>query len=475
MAASTAALTGASLVSPSHTQRSLLENGDVFRLLQLPENFIIGLDTVALTTSKTFHGFRDIPPGVHFIWAQQPGGVSRCGYWFVTGERGRLRVKEWDRYNEVLREPRRQVQVTDHNDDLGTVAQLLRPYVTQDQRNRPNVPIDNALPAWAQSPATVWDTLTTAISTQSLARITGKQGVEEFLVDLIDSARDVQPDEPNLSTSTTTTTNQLNFLFTQDFRDLRILDLRSSSTATTSEATDTSLRVQALLSPHEPKEKKQPHDEPNPNPESSLLAELQFTFLTGTHLGNPACLEQWWDLVLKIVLRAYDLALSHPKLVAGLLRTLHAQLLYTEYYLASPGEASGAGDGARAGAYAGGDEEGEGRGLSGDRPIFVHRPLNKWKLVRLLSGYRVQLDGLPRGGEVDGTARLEEVDEVFGELVGWLWRIDIDLRRDEGAQQAGGETGGGQDRDSEEDEDEQPVVVELDEEGREVGLVSFRD
>jgi A1 cistron-splicing factor AAR2 len=29
--------------------------------------------------------------------------------------------------------------------------------------------------------------------------------------------------------------------------------------------------------------------------------------------------------------------------------------------------------------------------------------------------------------------------------------------------------------DSEEEEDEQPVVVELDEEGREVGLVSFRD
>ncbi|KAG7290211.1 hypothetical protein NEMBOFW57_000209 [Staphylotrichum longicolle] len=265
---------------------------------------------MAVTTSRSLLGFRDIPPGAHFLWVQQLSGVSRCGYWFVTTRQGTARIKQWDGYNEVLGKPGSPPRARNQEDNIEAVYPVLQPYTLYTHKDNAAKSLGGTHPAWARSPASLWQALTSAISTESLARITGEQDVQEYLVDSMDCPKDARH-----SASPTSTTkfdadpinNKLTFLFSQDMRDLQILDLQPSSARNA----DTSARVLALLTT---------------TADQAILADLQFTFLTGTHLGNPACLEQWWNLVLKIVLRAYTLALTRPQLARDLLRTLHAQL-----------------------------------------------------------------------------------------------------------------------------------------------------
>ena len=427
-----------------------LEKGDVFRTLELPDSFVIGLDTMAVTTSKSLQGFRDIPPGTHFLWVQQPGSVSRCGYWFVTEDRGRMRIKEWNRYDETMGEPAGQSGALEKRNRMRSIYPTLQPYTLHGQGHQAPGPKDGTLPDWARSPSSLWDTLTSTISTQSLGRITGKQDTREYLIDSMDSAKGAFP----------STNNELDFLFAQDFRDLQVLDLGSAK----ARVADTSSRVQAFLT----------HTNTNTTAttEQAILAELQFTFLTGTHLGNASCLEQWWNLTLKLVLRSYTLALSHPRLTSQLLQTLHAQLFYTEHYFAPAASGSGS-EGAeeeRCGIGRGGG--GGGDGPSSDRPVFQYKPLYWGKLRLVLAEYKTRLGGLLAGLGSGVTPEQEAVGVVFGELEAWLGRRGWELGERGGPGQGGGGEGV---VDSEDEEDEQPVVVELDGEGREVGLVSFRD
>ncbi|KAH6627588.1 AAR2 protein-domain-containing protein [Chaetomium tenue] len=429
-------------------QPAYLEKGDVFRTLGLPNDFVIGLDNMAMTTSKSLQGFREIPPGAHFLWVQHPGSFSRCGYWFITEDQGKIRTKEWNRHGETMGDPMGQPGPSDEGNRMDSIYPTLQPYMLHGQGHQAPGPKDGTLPDWARSPSRLWGILTSAISTHSLSRITGKQNTQEYFIDSMDSTKGTSPN----------TNNELNFLFTQDFRDLQVLDVAS----TKARVADTSSRIQAFLT-HNPNTNT---TDTNPaTPDQALLAELQFTFLTGTHLSNPACLEQWWNLVLKLVLRAYTLALSHPRLASRLLQTLHAQLFYTEHYFA-PGGGGGGGFGVDGAGGAGG-----GDGPSSERPIFQYKPLYWGKLRLVLVEYKARLDGLLAGLGGSVTPEQEVVGGVFGELEAWLGRKGWELG-------GRGETeeGGGEDAvDSEDEEDEQPVVVELDGEGREVGLVSFRD
>ncbi len=416
----------------------------MFLTLELPDHFIVGLDAMAVTTKRSLLGFREVPQGAHFLWVQQPSGVSRCGYWFTTGAQALVHLKQWDTQNETLGEPS-QAEARKWEASLKSVYSSLQPYTLHAHRDIPSTALEGTHPEWARSPGSLWHALTSAISGPTLERITTKTDVQEYLVDSMDCAKDTF--QAGNSSNITSINSNLNFLFTQDFRDLQVLDLGP----TQSRVADTSLRVQSVLNAS--------ITNPNPVTEADILAELQFTFLTGTHLGNPACLEQWWNLVLKIVLRAYTLAGPRPGLSRGLLQTLHAQLFYTEHFVgSSPSRV----------------DDGKEKGLSSeDRPIFEYKSQNKSKLYRMLGEYKKRLDGLLLSGQLgETTFEQQAVRRTFEELESWLWRRGWDLG---GEQKIETEMGGMRMDDSDEDEDEQPVVVELDEDGREVGLVSFRD
>ncbi|KAM7192794.1 AAR2 domain containing protein [Naviculisporaceae sp. PSN 640] len=437
-----------------------LEHGDIFRLLELPRNFIVGHDEIAFLTAKPGDdGFRDIAPGPHFLWVQQlssrqegdaqqlgdqHGPAPRCGYWYVTKQPGQIRVKQWDKYNEILGDVASQCEEDELKANLDSIYPTLRKYQLPGPSQHGKV-LSGPFPATTQT--SLWNQLTWAVSEPFLARVTRKRHVHEWLVDSSDCVNG----DTHLSLYHSTASraykaavsSELDFLFSQDFADLDLLDSRVK--AQVADPTDTSSRVLTLL-----------QNEQESITERDIIAELQFTYVTGTQLGNSACLEQWWELVLKIFLRSWDLIRLRPKLCREFLRTLHAQLIHTAGYVESPEE----------------NDRETTQGLNNEKPIFSTHLKNKRKLRRALSIYKRRLDETLLGLKDEVPGDMLEVGKAFEELEAWLWKYKWDLR----SELVDSEPDGGSDQGDEndgDDDDDLPVVVELDENGRERGLVSF--
>lgn len=439
----------------AQSDNSSLDHRDVFLLLSLPKDFIVGHDDMAITTNESLLGLRDIPTGTHFLWVQQPGATSRNGYWYVTREQnGRVHVKQWDQYNEVLSSLPHQAEERRQVENLKSIYPKLKPYnmrggASKRSSAKTSQPMPFSIggrgePSFITDPAKMWQQLTHAISEPFLARITGKKAVDAWLVDSADGA----VGEAYRAQYKSVQSSEFNFLFAQDFKDLELLD---SDPARKDVVEDTTDRVLALLrstdfdfDPYE------------------IVAELQFTFLTGTHVGNHACTEQWWDLVLKIIMRAYRLVLSYPVLTVELIRTLHAQVVYTEEYIESTSE----------------EEQEKGRsehtiGPSPDRPIYLFNLQNRRRLRTALATYARKLEEVLNGLGDAVTMEQSTARAIFGELEAWLFTRGWDL----GSKNAKAEETKRQDEIGEDDydDDDMPVVVDLDEHGKEVGLVSFND
>lgn len=432
-------------------------DGDIFVILDLPPNSTVGCDARAINTGASgFKGIRDIPPGPHFVWVSEPSALSRCGYWFVAQDGGRVRVKQWDKYNEVLAEPASKFELRDHRDN---VASLYPQLVSFRHGSDPA-----AVAGSDDEVQQLWRQLTSGISEGLLVRVTGRRDASEWLVATSDTAQG----EASFPQATTQLyqaivgPRELEFLFPEGDVDLTAAaagiqhpdhETNASTEAdadTNAGPPDTSAEILRLV------------DTPGTGiSEADVLGELQLTFLTGLHLSNLSCVDQWWHLVLKVVLRAHRLALLRPRLAAALVRTLHAQMVYDESYIAG-----------------GGADDAKDEGTS----ILDIVPGNKRKLRRALALYRRRLDelllDLPRDR---ATAEQGAVGKAFGELEAWCWKFGWDLRTGgDGEEERNGTRGQGRnigrhdDDNDDDDDDYKPVIVDLDADGREVGLVSFR-
>lgn len=464
-----------------------LDNGDCFVILGLPDKFTVGLDTIALTTSngRDFRGFRDIPPGPHFLWMSEPGAISRCGYWFVTGPRGDVRVKQWDRYNEVLgdassqfevREQKRSIEETypslmPHNFQGNAASNVAAPSLLppKDQPRRGSIPDPD--PEFTAGNIAIWQQLTSAVNPAFLARVTGKKSVSEWLVDTTDGAKgDMRFQEPSRLIKSIVG-SQFDFLFQQDIIDIQLLNITAGDHQSNS---DTTPRILALLRHSDSSSASSASSDASPSgpviTESDILAELQFTFLTGLHLGNYTCIEQWWHLLLKIILRAHALVLCRPTLVRFLLQTLHAQMVYNDRYIDHAAAA---------------EHERPGGPDTEDPELSTHSiletvPRNKARLREALTVYKRRLNQALLAERNDLSPEQVAAGRAFADLEAWFWRYGWDLRSDyvegdDGAAAVGGLIGGLMGDSDSEGEDYAPVVVQLDEQGREVGLVNFDD
>ncbi|KAK3990158.1 AAR2 protein-domain-containing protein [Cladorrhinum sp. PSN332] len=430
-----------------------LRRGDVFRIIDLPDDFVVGLDSVTMTTSKSLTGFRDIPEGAHFLWVQQPGHISRSGYWFVTARMpGQIRMKQWDKYNEVLGSVVSKVEDQAERQDMESRYLEMKPYTLSESAGNNSVHQHSGQRfRWARTPPELWRTLTNTISTRYLARVTSKRHVQEFHIDTMDCVRGEF--RPTSTKDLTGVSCELDFVTSQIFQDLRALN------GTAHVMTDTTRNVLGLL------------ESDADLTEDDLVAELQFTFITGTYLTNDACLEQWWNMVLKIVIRATGLVSSRPKLMKGLLQTLWAQMMFTEEYVEPEDED----DGVMMSSCCGGPKS--------DRAPYTYKTQMKGKLLKGLVSCK---KGLAREFRRLNRAMMSpehgELVDVWEEFVGWLKGVGWDIERlggreeeEEGAKEDGDKDSEGEGGEDSEDEDDQPVIVDLDENGREVGTVSFHD
>ncbi|KAK0716469.1 AAR2 protein-domain-containing protein [Apiosordaria backusii] len=431
--------------------------GDALRILDLPDNFTVGLDMMTMTTTKSLQGFCRVPPGAHFLWVQQPGAPFRSGYWFMTKyRRGEFRIKKWDKFNEVLADP-----TPKEKEAVDRRFEKLAPFTLDGLMNNKTrsagpavpdysfAPNDSLPPLWSRDPASLWATLTDNIVPASLSRVTSQPLGHDFHVDSTTDHSQNPPSEVGKET-TTDRSSQFNFVIKPE------MHITPYGTGL----------WQLWLGGNEPDETQM----------REMLSDLQFTFLTGTLLSNLACLEQWWNLVLKAVLKSWSLAEQRPEFVSEMITILHAQLYFTEVYLEgdnTPGSDGGSGSGKGKSTMEAGPNP--------DRVLYQVKRGNRDKLKKALESYRKEIETRARQQHGQHVA---EVRKTFEELECFLFGLGWDLRgwgsvhgkENDGKGSSSEDEDGNEDMDwNSEDDDDEPVIVELDEEGREVGLVSFND
>jgi A1 cistron-splicing factor AAR2 len=371
---------------PADRDVEMLQGGDVLILDDLPANFTVGCDTISFSTTQQFLGFRDIPPGAHLVWVSPLESTSsRSGYWIITPEKeekgpGKVYVKQWDKFNEILGDPASQAEARFQRERLGQIFAKLAPYHFKASTSAVSPPSQatnaDSLPPFLSS-TTIWQHLTSALQPQLLDRLTGGQK-EAWAVNSSDRivGETSLPEEAHLYP---TSAAQLNFLFPMD---QRLFDPAAEGSERTQQALDPTSWVLSRTQDGD-----------------ALLGEVQFAFLTGMHLGNYSCLEQWWYYTTLIIFRTYRLAIECPELALRLIRTLHAQLVYNERYL---------------------------EGSS----ILDTMPENAKRLQKALTVYKSRLNEQLLSLGERCTEEQSAVGEAFAALESWLWRFGWDLRGD---------------------------------------------
>ncbi|KAI0145871.1 hypothetical protein F4776DRAFT_379851 [Hypoxylon sp. NC0597] len=426
---------------PSESRHAFPTGGDVLILDDLPADFTVGCDTMSFSTKKSFPGFRDIPPGAHLIWVAPSEMTStRSAYWIVTpereeGEQAEVYVKQWDKFNEVLSDPASNAEERFQKERLEQIYDSLSPYQLRAATSGTLLPPPRQeaeqLPPFLSN-ETIWTQLTSAIHADLLNRITG-QTQRSWQVTTTDrvAGDENMAEEARLYA---TGKSQLRFTFPMD---APLISPTAEGPQRTRQALDPTSFVLSTL--ENATDGRRPED---------LAGELSFAFLTGMHLGNFSCLDQWWFYVNKVVFRCFDLATERPQLALQLIQTFHAQLVYNDRY------------------------------LEGD--ILEMMPDHAKKLQKTLITYKARLnEKLLALGEYI-TPRQHAVGEAFASLESWLWRLGWDLRgeyvRSGNLMLEDGEIVDMEVTDFEE-EDERgeyaPMVVELDNSGHEAGSVSW--
>jgi A1 cistron-splicing factor AAR2 len=414
--------------------------GDLILVLDLPDVFTIGYDSVSFT-AKQFRGLREVPPGVHFLWVSHPNGFStRCGTWVIGSSEGiRVHVLQWDKYNEILGEAAHAEERIQAAGVDETTFHRLAPYrdpaaVNQEAMAQPSAAV-------SERRLELWNQLTDSVSPSVLDRITAQQGHGHWFVHTADRvkgsvlmAAEMELDR-RVSQNPYLQVRELNFALSQLSRTY---STDNTGADRTSDATDATVYLESLLKDHS-----------GGLTQADIIGEFQLAYILGTHLGNDSCMQQWWHMLLKIVLRAYVLPERHPELASALLRTLAAQLSHSTEIL--------------------------------DTSVLEYSDTQSRDLRLALTVYKRRLDELCANGGTGQLATATALSQVEAVVAAppLDWDLDSEnyLRRGKATLEDGEEVELEMDELEAEDERGEwaPEIVELDEQGRPRDLVSWTD
>lgn len=286
-------------------------------LLGLPPNALAGIDLLSFTTSPRFRGVKNVPPGLHFIFAASSSALSvRNGAWFyVTPGVGspQVFVKKWDDSTEDLVAETSQAEVLRHKGNLGSIwKDGLTPYRQTVQEGD-----SGAEEGWSEE-STDWSRLTSQVTPTILSRICGLNPDHWSLTSTSSAAQDLeQIPGLELNTSVLQSEKELQFLPIDLKRTWRE---GATGRERTEAAQDRSWFLGDLIESHcQAKDKRARENE--------ILGELQFAFLMVLTLNNNSCLEQWKRL-LQLIFTCRQAIKERSHLFVELLRTLRIQLAH---------------------------------------------------------------------------------------------------------------------------------------------------
>lgn len=344
-------------------------------LLDLPEKALTGIDLLSFTTSPRFRGVKNVPPGLHFVFAASNSGFSvRNGAWFYVSPgvgSPQIFVKKWDESTEELVAETSQTDVFKHKANLGSIwKDGLTPYRQTVQQGDTGAE-DN----WSEE-STDWSKLTSHITPTLLSRICGLDPDHWSLTSASSATQDLEQ-IPGLETPSS---------MLHPEKELRFLPIdlkktwREGATGRerTEAAQDRSWFLGDLLENHcQAGDKRGREDE--------LLGELEFAFLMVLTLNNNSCLEQWKRL-LRLLLTCRQAVKERSRLFLDLLKVLRIQLAHCA------------------------DIEGD---------LFDMNELGGGFLRPLLTQFRRNLDEFDGKWKADLVDELENLQEFLAKEFGW--------------------------------------------------------
>lgn len=343
-------------------------------LLDLPPKALAGIDLLSFTTSPKFQGVKNLPPGLHFVFAATSAALSsRNGAWFyVTPGSGspQVFVKKWDQATEDLIAETAQAEVLRCKANLGSIwKDGLTPYRQTVQEGDSGTEEN-----WSEE-STDWSRLTNQITPTLLSRICGLNPDHWALTSASSASQDVD-EIPGLEASSVL----------HPEKELRFLPIdlkrtwREGATGRerTEAAQDRSWFLGDLIDNHcQAKDKR--------GRENEILGELQFTFLMVLTLNNNSCLEQWKRL-LRLLFTCRQAVQERPSLFLDLFKVLRFQLAHCA------------------------DMEGE---------LFDMREVGGGFLRPLFSRFRISLDDFDGKWKSDLVDELEDLQEFLQKEFDW--------------------------------------------------------
>jgi A1 cistron-splicing factor AAR2 len=284
-------------------------------LLNLPPKALAGIDLLSFTTSPRFHGIKNVPHGLHFVFAASDSTLSvRHGAWlYVSPGQGspQVFVKKWDEQTEDLVAETAQAEVLRWKANLGSIwKDGLTPYRQTVQEGD-----SGAEENWSEE-STDWDNLTSRITPTLLSRICGLNPDHWSLTSASSATQDLeQIPGLELSNSVLHPEKELKFL---------PIDLKktwregATGRERTEAAQDRSWFLGDLVHHH-----CQATD--NRGREFEILGELQFAFLMVLTLNNNSCLEQW-KRILQLLFTCQQAIKERSSFFLELLKVLRMQL-----------------------------------------------------------------------------------------------------------------------------------------------------
>jgi A1 cistron-splicing factor AAR2 len=286
-------------------------------LLNLPPKALAGIDLLSFTTSPRFHGVKNVPPGLHFVFAASDTTLSvRHGAWFYvspgTGS-PQVFVKKWDEKTEDLVAEKSQTEVLRWRANLGSIwKDGLTPYRQTVQEGD-----SGAEDGWSEE-SSGWQNLTSRVTPTLLSRICGLNPDHWNLTSASSATQDLdQIPGLELSNSTIHPEKELRFLpidLKKTWRDGAMGRERTEA------AQDRSWFLGDLVNNH-----CQAAD--TRGREFEILGELQFAFLMVLTLNNNSCLEQWKRL-LHLLFTCKQAAKDRSGFYLELLHILRNQLAH---------------------------------------------------------------------------------------------------------------------------------------------------
>lgn len=284
-------------------------------LLHLPPSALAGIDLLSFTTTPRFRGVKNLPPGLHFIFASSDTSLSvRHGAWFYVSPGAgapQVFIKKWDPSTEELVAEKSQTEVLRWRANLGSIwNQSLTPYRQTVQSGETKE--DDAV----SEESTDWTSLTSKINATLLSRICGLNPDHWNLSSSSSAAQDLEY-IPGVDTngSTVNPEKELNFLPVDLKRTWRV---GATGKERTDAAQDWSWALGDIIDNH-------CQGDNIRSKETDILGEIQFCFLMILTLNNNSCLEHWKRL-LSLLLTCRQAVQARVYLFIELLKTLRLQL-----------------------------------------------------------------------------------------------------------------------------------------------------